>query len=49
VRLQAQIACERLLARLADIELDGGEAAYKHVFSLAFRGLEHLDLTFRPV
>jgi len=47
VRLQTQIAYERLLDRLTDIQLDGDDA-YEYVESLAFRGVGRLDLTFKP-
>lgn len=46
IRLQMQIAFERLFARLAEIALDGGDDAYEYVDSLAFRGIGRLDLTF---
>lgn len=44
-RLTAQIAFERLFARATDFRLEGDDP-YRYVESLAFRGLQHLDLGF---
>jgi cytochrome P450 len=46
-RLEAEIAFERLFARLKNIRLAGPES-YERLESLAFRGLESLELEFTP-
>jgi cytochrome P450 len=46
-RLEAQIAFERLFARLESIRLARSES-YERLESLAFRGLESLELEFTP-
>jgi cytochrome P450 len=42
-RLEAQVAFEHLFARTTDIQFDGPDP-YDHADSLAFRGLDRLDL-----
>jgi cytochrome P450 len=46
-RLEAQVAFEHLLARTRDIQLDG-DNPYDYADSLAFRGLDRLDIHIVP-
>ena len=45
-RLEAQIAIERISARLGDLRLDGEPPRWRH--NAMFRGLESLEVSFRP-
>ncbi len=46
-RLETQLAFEGLLTRLADLRF-ASEESFERVDSLAFRGLERLDIAFEP-
>jgi cytochrome P450 len=46
-RLEARVAFEQLLARLADIRLDEQRSDVRNIDSLTFRGPRRLVLTFR--